>query len=111
VTTLRAKIETDVISLTTRSIRNVPTIASPPTSSGKSAATRLRKKSSESRKRRGNANSSAVRRSFSTCSLAWFSATAGPPTLTPRLPASESTMRSAASCRSSSAVGSSATAR
>ncbi len=41
-------------------------IASPPTSNGSPAATRLRKKSSESRKSRGKASISAILRSFST---------------------------------------------
>ena len=61
-TRLRAKIETEVSSLATRSIRNVPTIARPPISGGSRAATTLRKKSSESRNRNGKASSSALRR-------------------------------------------------
>src|SRR6266496_3610523 len=56
VAALRAKIETEVSSLATRRISNVPMIATPPTSSGKSAATRLRKKSRESSKRSGKAS-------------------------------------------------------
>ncbi len=64
-------------------MRKVPTIARPPIISGSSEATRLRKKSSESRKRSGKASSSAIRRSFSTCSLTCFWATAKPPTRTP----------------------------
>ena len=44
-TRLRAKIDIDVNSLATRSIRKVPTIARPPISGGSKAATRLRKNS------------------------------------------------------------------
>ena len=77
-TRLSAKIETEVSSLATRSIRNVPTMARPPTSSGSSAATKLRKKISESTNSRGNAYTSAVRRSCSTCVFTSFCATARP---------------------------------
>ena len=57
---LRAKIEIEPNSLATRRIRKVPTIARPPIISGSSAATRLRKKSSESRKSSGKASISAL---------------------------------------------------
>jgi hypothetical protein len=52
---LSAKIEIEPSSLATLSMSMVPTIVSPPTSSGSAAATRLRKNSSESRKRIGKA--------------------------------------------------------
>ena len=60
----------------------MPTIARPPIISGSRAATPLRKKSSESRKRSGKASSSAFRRSFSTCLLTCSWARAMPPTET-----------------------------
>ena len=66
----------------------MPTIASAPIISGSSAATRLRKKSSESRKRSGKASISARCRSDSTCLLTCSWAIAGPPTSTPGRPAS-----------------------
>ena len=66
-------------------MRKVPTIARPPIISGSSAATRLRKNSSESRKSSGKASISAIRRSFSTCLLTCSWATAAPPTTTPGL--------------------------
>jgi hypothetical protein len=52
---LRAKIEMSVASVAARRVTIVATIARPPTSSGSSAATRLRKNSSESTNRSGNA--------------------------------------------------------
>ena len=59
-----------------RRISSVPTIARPPTSSGSAAATRLRKKSDESRNRSGNASSSARLRSDSVCLFTCSVATA-----------------------------------
>jgi hypothetical protein len=67
---LSANTEIEVNPLATLSISIVPTIVSPPIRSGSAAATRPRKKISESTKRIGNAYSSAVRRSSSTCSFA-----------------------------------------
>ena len=63
-----------VAALAILKMKKVPTIAIPPIRSGSSAATRLRKKSSESRNSRGKASISARRRSCSvwvlTCSSA-----------------------------------------
>jgi hypothetical protein len=108
---LSAKIEIDPSSEARLSIRNVLTIASAPIISGSSAATRLRKKRSESRKRRGKASISAICRSFSTC---WFTcslARANPPTRTSSSPLRSSRIRSEASCSSLSSVGLRLTAR
>ncbi len=59
VTRLSAKIEIEPSSLATVRSRNVETIARPPMRSGSAAATRLRKKRNERRKRIGKARSSA----------------------------------------------------
>ena len=102
---LRAKIEIEPNSLAIRRIRKVPTIARPPIISGSSEATRLRKKSSESRKSSGKASISAICRSFSTCLLTCSWATAEPPTTTPGWAESRSAMSSPVSCQLLSSVG------
>ena len=108
---LSAKIEIEPTSLARRRIRKVPTIASPPIISGSTEATRLRKKSSESRKSSGKASSSAIRRSFSTCLLTCSWATAAPPTTTPGSPESRSAISAPAACQALSSVGLTATAK
>jgi hypothetical protein len=108
---LRAKIEIEPSSLAIRRSRKVPTIAKAPIISGSKEATRLRKKTSESRKSSGKASISAVRRSFSTCLLTCSLARAMPPTETPGSPASSSSIRLAASWSSLSSVGFRLTAR
>ena len=89
----------------------MPTIARAPIISGSSDATRLRKKSSESRKSSGKASISAVRRSCSTCLFTCSLATAMPPTETPGSPSSSSSTRLPASWSSLSSVGFRLTAR
>ena len=71
-------------------------IVAPPTASGSSAATRLRKTKNDSRKRIGNASSSARAMSSETCSPTCSPASSPPPTVTPG-------MRSRRSCTRSSA--------
>ena len=94
-----AKIEIDVSIVATVSTNIVATIASAPTISGSSAATRLRKKRNASASRIGNASASARLRPLTTCSLTSSCATTGPPTTTPRSPRSVSISRSTASSR------------
>ncbi len=60
---LSANTDTSVTPLASFSATNVPTIERPPTSSGSAAATRLRKNSTDSRNRIGNASISARARS------------------------------------------------
>ncbi len=67
----------------TRRSNSEPRIARPPQTSGSSAATTLRKITSASRKRIGNAISSARLRSFCTWSLTCTVAIAAPPTAVP----------------------------
>ena len=92
-----AKIDTEPTSLASRRPRNVPTMASAPTSRGSSAATMLRKNSSESANSSGKASNSARWRSDSTVRLVSEKATARPPRRTPGIPSKRFSKRSAAS--------------
>jgi hypothetical protein len=68
---LSAKIEIEPNSEPTRRPNIVSTIEVPPTSSGSSAATTLRKNRKVRRKRNGNTRSSARLRSLPACLLTW----------------------------------------
>ena len=72
---LIANVDIGSNSLTIRSPENVSRIVAVPTASGSSAATRLRKTSSENSSRIGAASISARCRSDSTCSPTWLKAT------------------------------------
>jgi hypothetical protein len=97
---LSANTEISPNSVAMRRPRKVSTIATPPTRTGSSAATRLRKKTKESRNRSGKASISARARSSDTCSFTWRSATSPPPSVTPGIPPSSAESRSAASLAS-----------
>ena len=84
---IRLIANTDIgsISFTSRSHTNVARIAVAPTATGSSAATTLRKTTSDSRNSSGKASSSARARSCSICSLTCMKASRPPPAVTPGL--------------------------
>jgi hypothetical protein len=86
VTRLSANTEMSAKLATTRSTKNVATIARHPSSGGSRAATSERKNNSESRKMNGAASSSARARSLPACELTCALAIASPPSLTSRCP-------------------------
>ena len=86
--------------LTTRSSENVISTVVAPTASGISAATRLRKTSSENSSRIGAASISARWRSASTWSPTWLKPRTAPPTVTPGSLATRAASASAASSSS-----------
>ena len=81
---LRAKTEVSVIPAMIRSTNSVPTIETPPISSGIAAATTPRKTNSSSRARIGKAISSALVRSVLVWSLVSLKPAAKPPIWTSR---------------------------
>jgi hypothetical protein len=89
-TRFKAKFDSDSCSLTSRRIVNDPSTLTPPTATGSSAAT-PRKISQAMIAKSGNASSSANPRSFVTVELICSSATAEPPTVTPRADAKAAT--------------------
>ena len=95
-TRLSANTDRCIASLTPRSVRKVRTIASPPTSGGSAAATRLRKNHSASRNSSGKASSSAPFRSSDTIRFAAREAAADPPSRTSGVWASSRLRRSTA---------------
>ena len=97
---LIANVDIGSNSLMIRSPENVSRTVAVPTASGSSAATRLRKTSSENSSRIGAASVCARWRSDSTCSPTWLKATIPPPTVTPGSPRIRSTSASAASSSS-----------
>ena len=102
---LSEKIDSSVTpALTSRIARNVPSTVVMPTASGISAAIRPRKTHSDSRKRIGNASSSARARSSWTWVPTSSWATSPPPTVTPG-------WRSSRCCRSTAASASSTPSR
>ena len=96
-TTLRANTDRSVTLETIRSAKNVVRIARTPRNGGSNEAMSERKKSSESRKMNGNANTSARARSLPTCVLTCASAIAAPPSSTSCWPANSPSKRVASS--------------
>jgi hypothetical protein len=80
---LRAKIDTSVTPATARSTPRVPTIAMPPTTSGRAPATTLPKTRTCSTSVTGTAIDSALARSLLTWPVTWRLISARPPTATP----------------------------
>ncbi len=100
-----AKIETGCSSATPLRKRNEPRITMPPTSGGRSAAITPRKTHRESKKRIGNANSSARARSPVMRIFSWWLIAANPPSLTLESPFSASSSRVAPSTACWSLIG------
>ena len=98
-TRLSAKIEIEVTSLATRSIRKVPTIARP-ADQGAAAARRPGCGRTAARAGRGGERRAARRGAGrdSTCLFTCSEARAGPPSVTPGLPSSDPRSLDAASC-------------
>ena len=90
-------------SFTSRMSTNVVRIVVAPTATGSSAATTLRKTTSESRNSSGKASISARARSCSICSLTWANARSPPPAVTPGSRSTRSFRRSAVASSSAPA--------
>ena len=102
---IRLIANTDIgsISFTSRSHTNVARIVVAPTATGSSAATTLRKTTSDSRNSSGKASISARARSCSICSLTCMKASRPPPAVTPGSRSTRSFSRSAAASSSTPA--------
>ena len=68
---LRAKTETGTNNVNKRSTARVPTTATPPITSGSTAASAVPKTISRANRVRGTATDSAIPRSWDTCWLIW----------------------------------------